>query len=150
MISHPFHFLKKFLTCRFSSSYSHNGFEIWLMLQVYKLRAAPPACVSSPREASGFGFNGVYLSLHRSGLPGPPSAERILGVHQSLHRSGVLLALRRRGRVTLWISSTVNQLCAAFSSSPFMVLGSACKEPLLMLVALLIDQSVVLLINLVV
>ncbi|CAN7141429.1 unnamed protein product [Brassica rapa subsp. narinosa] len=33
MISHPFHFLKKFLTCRFGSSYSHNGFEIWLMLQ---------------------------------------------------------------------------------------------------------------------
>ncbi|KAL0678746.1 hypothetical protein Bca4012_006727 [Brassica carinata] len=50
---------------------------VWLLpvfTSVYKLRAAPPACVSSPREASGFGFNGVYLSLHRSGLPGPPSS----------------------------------------------------------------------------
>ncbi|CAG7911589.1 unnamed protein product, partial [Brassica rapa] len=36
MISHPFHSLKKFLTCRFGSSYSDNGFEIWLMLQVSK------------------------------------------------------------------------------------------------------------------
>ncbi|WZZ82123.1 hypothetical protein YC2023_102695 [Brassica napus] len=39
---------------------------------------------------------------------------------------------------------TLRRLCAAFSSSPFMVPGSVCKEPLLMLVALVIDQSVVL------
>ncbi|CAN6971330.1 hypothetical protein IGI04_034427 [Brassica rapa subsp. trilocularis] len=120
------------------------------------LRLQTPGCSSCVCELSPRGF---WFWFQRS-LPQPapewiawPSvvaAERILGVHQSLHRCGVLLALRRRGRVTLWISSTVNQLCAAFSSSPFMVLGSACKEPLLMLVALLIDQSVVLLINLVV
>ncbi|CAN7036033.1 unnamed protein product [Brassica oleracea var. botrytis] len=36
MVSHPFHDPKEVLdlTCRFGSSYSHNGFEIWLMLQV--------------------------------------------------------------------------------------------------------------------
>ncbi|KAL0728939.1 hypothetical protein Bca4012_025032 [Brassica carinata] len=48
-------------------------------------------------------------------------------------------SLRRRGKVTLRILSSVNRFCKAFSSSSFLVPGSACKKPLLMLVVLLID-----------
>ncbi|CAF1705132.1 unnamed protein product [Brassica oleracea var. botrytis] len=120
------------------------------------LRLQAPGCSSCVCELS---LRGFWFWFQRSlsqpapewiSWPSVVAAERILGVQQSLHRSGVLLALRRRGRVTLCISSKVNRLYAAFSSSPFMVPGNACKKPLLMLVVLLIDQSVVLLINLVV
>ncbi|KAG2330414.1 hypothetical protein Bca52824_001594 [Brassica carinata] len=72
-------------------------------------------------------------------------------VPQSLHWSGLpVVVLRRRGKLTLRILFSVNRFCKAFSSSPFLVPGSACKELLLMLIALLIDRSIVLLINLVI
>ncbi|KAF3578330.1 hypothetical protein DY000_02028374 [Brassica cretica] len=80
------------------------------------LRLQAPGCSSCVCELSPRGF---WFWFQRSppqpapewiAWPSVVAAERILGVQQSLHRSGVLLALRRRGRVTMDFVY-VNRLC---------------------------------------